>query len=245
MALSDALSGLLKEGMDNTVGNFSYSLTEKITAKIKGQWALSIIINIKIKKIYTHMRKLFLSVQNHPHILLATALFMGMFTFTGQQMTVRAENTYLYVETKDVPQVSDEEKAANMQKVQAFLKECKTFYIATAEGDQPRVRPFGVSEIINGRLYIITAKVKQVFKQISKNGKFEICALKPTGVEWVRISGTLVNDDSRSVKETFLERNPSLKGMYSADDDNMAVLYISNGVASFSSFAGASSQISF
>ena len=79
-------------------------------------------------------------------------------------------------------------KEANMQEVQAYLKECGAFFIATADGDQPHVRPFGVSEIIDGRLYIMTGKVKDVYKQIEKNGKFEICALKASGSEWMRLS---------------------------------------------------------
>ena len=91
-----------------------------------------------------------------------------------------------------------------MNEVQAYLKECGAFFIATNEGDQPRVRPFGVSEIINGRLYIMTGKVKDVFKQLDKNGKFEICAMKPSGAEWMRLEGTLVNDDTLAVKEEFL-----------------------------------------
>ena len=87
-----------------------------------------------------------------------------------------------------------------MQEVQNYLKECGVFYIATVDQDQPRVRPFGVSEIIDGRLYIMTGKVKDVFKQMAKNGKFEICALKKSGSEWLRLSGTLVNDDTLAVK---------------------------------------------
>ena len=124
----------------------------------------------------------------------------------------------------------------NMNEVQAYLKECGAFFIATNEGDQPRVRPFGVSEIINGRLYIMTSKVKDVFKQLDKNGKFEICAMKPSGAEWMRLEGTLVNDDTLAVKEEFLNRNESLKSMYKADDGNMAVLYVTNATASFFSF---------
>ena len=124
----------------------------------------------------------------------------------------------------------------NMNEVQAYLKECGAFFIATNEGDQPRVRPFGVSEIINGRLYIMTGKVKDVFKQLDKNGKFEICAMKPSGAEWMRLEGTLVNDDTLTVKEEFLNRNESLKSMYKADDGNMAVLYVTNATASFFSF---------
>ncbi|MCR5513540.1 MAG: pyridoxamine 5'-phosphate oxidase family protein [Prevotella sp.] len=132
-----------------------------------------------------------------------------------------------------------------MQEVQNYLKECGTFYIATVDQDQPRVRPFGVSEIINGRLYIMTGKVKDVYKQMAKNGKFEICALKKSGAEWLRISGTLVNDETLEVKEEFLRRNPSLKSMYKADDGNMAVLYITNATARFCSFMAAEKKVCF
>ena len=140
---------------------------------------------------------------------------------------------------------SQEMKESNMQEVQSYLKECGAFFIATTDGDQPRVRPFGVSEIINGRLYIITGKVKEVYKQMDKNGKFEICALKKSGSEWMRLSGTLVNDETLSVKEEFLKRNPGLKAMYKADDDNMAVLYITNATARFCSFSAPERKVNF
>jgi uncharacterized pyridoxamine 5'-phosphate oxidase family protein len=133
----------------------------------------------------------------------------------------------------------------NMQEVQAYLKECGAFYIATTDGDQPRVRPFGVSEIMDGRLYIMTGKVKDVYKQMAANGKFEICALKPSGSEWMRLSGTLVPDETLATKEEFLNRNPGLKRMYSADDGNMAILYITHATARFCSFATPERQVSF
>lgn len=133
--------------------------------------------------------------------------------------------------------IDSQTKRENMQEVQAYLKECGAFFIATADGEQPHVRPFGVSEIINDRLYIMTGKVKDVYKQMMGNSKFEICALKPSGSEWMRVTGELVSDDDLAVKEEFLERNPGLKSMYKADDDNMAVLYITNGTARFCSFS--------
>ncbi|MBQ4367295.1 MAG: pyridoxamine 5'-phosphate oxidase family protein, partial [Muribaculaceae bacterium] len=133
----------------------------------------------------------------------------------------------------------------NINEVQEYLKACGVFYIATVDGDQPRVRPFGVSEIINGRLYIMTGKVKDVFKQMDANGKFEICALKPSGTEWMRLSGILVNDDDLAVKQEFLERNPSLKTMYSPDDGNMAVLYITAATARFCSFSAPERSVTF
>ena len=141
--------------------------------------------------------------------------------------------------------ISKEMKQQNMQEVQAYLKECGAFFIATADGDQPRVRPFGVSEIINDRLYIMTGKVKDVYKQMAANGKFEICALKPSGTEWMRLSGTLVTDETLAVKEEFLNRNESLKSMYKADDDNMAVLYIEGATARFFSFSAPERQVIF
>ena len=141
--------------------------------------------------------------------------------------------------------ISDETKKANMEEVQAFLKECGAFFIATADGDQPHVRPFGVSEIIDGHLYIMTGKVKDVYKQMAANGKFEICALKASGSEWLRLSGTLVNDETLSVKEEFLNRNEGLKSMYKADDDNMAVLYIANAEARFCSFTAPERRVRF
>lgn len=141
--------------------------------------------------------------------------------------------------------ISQEMKEANMKEVQAYLKECGAFFIATADGDQPHVRAFGVSEIIDGRLYIMTGKVKDVYKQMAKNGKFEICALKKSGSEWMRVTGTLVNDETLSVKEEFLNRNEGLKSMYKADDDNMAVLYMTNVTARFCSFAGPERKVNF
>ena len=141
--------------------------------------------------------------------------------------------------------ISKEMMQQNMKEVQAYLKECGAFFIATTDGDQPRVRPFGVSEIINDRLYIMTGKVKDVYKQMAKNGKFEICALKPSGSEWMRLSGTLVTDETLSVKEEFLNRNESLKSMYKADDDNMAVLYIKDATARFFSFTAPERTVPF
>ena len=133
----------------------------------------------------------------------------------------------------------------NLIEVQAFLTACRTFYLATTEGDQPRVRPFGVAEIINGRLYIMTGKVKDVYKQIIANRKFELCGVKLSGTEWIRVSGRLVSDESVSVKEEMLERNPSLKELYSATDDNMAVLFIADGEARFFSFTDPERKITF
>ena len=179
-------------------------------------------------------------------ILFVMAAVIAMMACNNKQTDAPAtEGDEVNNEVVDNDTTSQEMKEANMQEVQAFLKECNAFFIATADGDQPHVRPFGVSEIIDGRLYIMTGKVKDVYKQMAANGKFEICALKPSGSEWIRVSGTLVNDETLSVKEEFLNRNEGLKSMYKADDDNMAVLYITNGTARFFSFAGPERKVRF
>ena len=130
-----------------------------------------------------------------------------------------------------------------MQTVQEFLKQCGTYYLATVEGDQPRVRPFGTAEIFEGRLYIQTGKSKEVSKQIQKNPKVEICAFHDG--TWVRIAGTLVRDDRLEAKEDMLEKNPGLKRMYSATDDNTEVLYFENATATFYSFGGEPRVVKF
>lgn len=121
-----------------------------------------------------------------------------------------------------------------IEKVTQFLKEANIYYLATVEGDQPRVRPFGTAHIFEGRLYIQTGKSKDVSKQLAANPKAEICAFK--GGEWIRIAGELVEDDRREARQTMLDDYPSLQGMYAADDGNTQVLYFTNAVATISAF---------
>ena len=173
-------------------------------------------------------------------------LFTMMTACTQNKPSQAVENeTEAAPQTEAADSIDPQTKLENMQEVQAYLKECGAFFIATADGDQPHVRPFGVSEIINDQLYIMTGKAKDVYKQMAANGKFEICALKPSGSEWLRLTGTLVTDETLAVKEEFLNRNESLKSMYKADDDNMAVLYITNATARFCSFAAPEKTVHF
>ena len=131
----------------------------------------------------------------------------------------------------------------NITRVAAFLDEAQTYYLATVEGDQPRVRPFGTALVFDGKLYIQTGKVKAVSKQLAQNPKAEICAFKDG--KWVRVSGELVNDDNKEVMAAMLEKMPQLKAMYSPDDGNMQVLYFKNSSAVFSSFTEAPETVAF
>lgn len=130
-----------------------------------------------------------------------------------------------------------------MEKVVEFLKEAGTYYLATVEGDQPRVRPFGTAHVFEGKLYIQTGKVKDVSKQLMANPKAEICAFK--NGEWIRIAGELIEDDRVAARQSMLDAYPSLQKMYSADDGNTQVFYFKNATATISSFTHEPEVIKF
>ena len=130
-----------------------------------------------------------------------------------------------------------------MERVEKFLKEAGTYYLATVDGDQPRVRPFGTANIFEGKLYIQTGKSKDVSKQLHANPKAEICVFKD-GV-WLRVAGELVEDDRREAKTSMLDAYPQLRNMYSEDDGNTEVFYFKNATAVFSSFTAAPEIINF
>lgn len=121
-----------------------------------------------------------------------------------------------------------------MERVVKFLKDAGTYYLATVEGDQPRVRPFGTAHIFEGKLYIQTGKVKDVSKQLMANPKVEICAFK--NGEWIRIAGELIEDDRVEARQSMLDAYPSLQKMYAADDGNTQVFYFRNATATISAF---------
>ena len=130
-----------------------------------------------------------------------------------------------------------------MERVCKFLKDAGTYYLATVEGDQPRVRPFGTAHIFDGKLYIQTGKVKAVSRQLAVNPKVEICAFMKG--KWLRLAGELVEDDRVEAKASLLEAYPSLQKMYAADDGNTQVWYFKNATATFSSFTSEPEVITF
>ena len=130
-----------------------------------------------------------------------------------------------------------------MEEVREFLKECGVYYLATVDGDKPKVRPFGTAEIFENHLYIQTGKKKDVFKQIEKNPFVELCGFHDG--KWIRVSGELVADDRVEAKKDMLDKNPNLRGMYNELDDNTIVLYFKNGVATISSFTEPPKTINF
>ena len=130
-----------------------------------------------------------------------------------------------------------------MNEVYEFLKQAQVYYLATVEGDQPRVRPFGTVDLFDGRLYIQTGKVKPVSAQLHANPKAELCAFKDG--KWLRVSGELIPDERVEAKKHMLDSYPSLRGMYDENDGNTEVLYFQNAVAVFSSFTEAPRTVRF
>lgn len=130
-----------------------------------------------------------------------------------------------------------------MKEVYDFLKKCGTYYLATVEGDQPRVRPFGTVDIFEDKLYIQTGKVKNVSKQMQANPKVEICAF--IGGEWLRVEAMVVRDDRPEAIQHMLDQYPQLQGMYKADDGNTEVLYLKDAAATFYSFTAPPTVVKF
>lgn len=131
-----------------------------------------------------------------------------------------------------------------MKRVYDFLREAETYYLATVDGDQPRVRPFGTAHIFEDKLHIQTGKGKSVAKQINANPRVEICAMR--GDEWIRIEGMLVLDDRVEAQESMLDDYPSLRKMYTTGPDgNTAVYYFKDATATIYSFSHAPVVIKF
>lgn len=130
-----------------------------------------------------------------------------------------------------------------MERVLDFLKNAKTYYLATVEGDQPRVRPFGTIHLFEGKLYIQMGKVKNVSKQLAANPKAELCACMDG--TWLRVACTLVEDDRLEAKKAMLDAYPHLRRMYDENDGNTQVFYLKDAVATFSSFTAPAETVEF
>ncbi len=130
-----------------------------------------------------------------------------------------------------------------MKRVYDFLKKADVYYLATVEGDQPRVRPFGTINEFEGKLYIQTGKVKPTSCQLKANPKAEICAFSEGG--WVRIACELIDDDRFDAKKSMLDAYPHLRAMYDENDGNTQVLYMQNATATFASFGNAPEIVEF
>ena len=130
-----------------------------------------------------------------------------------------------------------------MQRVCDFLKEAGVYYLATVEGDQPRVRPFGTAHIFEGKLYIQTGHVKPCAQQLMANPKAELCAFH--NGTWLRIACNLREDDRVEARKSMLDAYPNLRRMYDENDGNTQVLYFEEATATFSSFTAPEEVVKF
>lgn len=130
-----------------------------------------------------------------------------------------------------------------MERVYDFLKKAGTYYLATVDGDQPRVRPFGTIKLYEGKLYFQTGLVKDCAKQILANPKVELCAFN--GGEWIRVAGKAVLDERIEAQQAMLDDYPALQAMYKAGDGNTAVFALTEGTATISSFTAEPIVINF
>lgn len=122
-----------------------------------------------------------------------------------------------------------------MQEVLEFL--CgRAFYIATVDGDAPRVRPFGFAMIYEGRLCFCTNNTKQVYRQLKTNPKFEICTMDEQR-NWIRVRGKAEFITSKASKRAALEASPNLRRLYSEDDSIFEIFALTDGEAEFCSMA--------
>lgn len=131
-----------------------------------------------------------------------------------------------------------------MKEVYEFLKQCGVYYLATVEGDQPRVRPFGTVDLFEDKLYFQTGKVKAVANQLKANPKVELSAMTQDG-KWIRIAAEAVLDENVEAQEHMLDAYPSLKAQYAPGDGNTEVYYLKNAVAQICSFTEGAKEIRF
>ena len=121
-----------------------------------------------------------------------------------------------------------------MHEVYEFLKSAGTYYLATVEDGQPRVRPFGTIDLFDDRLYIQTGKRKAVADQLKQNPKIEISAMFDG--RWIRLEAEAVLDDNIDAQVHMLDNYPTLKAMYTPGDGNTEVYFLRNVTASICSF---------
>ncbi len=132
-----------------------------------------------------------------------------------------------------------------MKETCEFLKKCGAYFLATIDGDRPRVRPFGTALIYEDRLYIMTGKNKPVARQIAANPKIEISAFHGETGTWLRLEAELVEDDRLSAQVAMLDAYPELKSMYTPGDGVTEVLYLKNAKATLCTLSGESRSSEF
>lgn len=125
-----------------------------------------------------------------------------------------------------------------MSEVVKFISEAGTFYIATIDGNEPKVRPFGLVIEHEGRIYFCTSNQKNIYKQLQVNPNFEV-STTAKDIRWIRLKGKAVFENNLAVKAKAFEIMPHLKDIYNSKDNPIfEVFYVSEGEATIYSFNG-------
>jgi uncharacterized pyridoxamine 5'-phosphate oxidase family protein len=122
-------------------------------------------------------------------------------------------------------------KGSIMSKVNDYLNETGVFFLATADGDQPRLRPLGAHLEMDGKVMFGVGDFKDVYRQLQANPKVEVVACKQDG-HWMRYTGTAVFETDYKYAETILDAMPNLRGIYNDETGHkMAVFHLENATA--------------
>lgn len=111
-----------------------------------------------------------------------------------------------------------------MSKINDFLNETGVFFLATADGDQPKLRPLGMHMEMDGKLLFGIGDFKAVYRQLKENPKCEIAAVKPDGY-WLRYTGTAVFEEDPKYAEAALEAVPHLRKIYNEESGNRMMIF--------------------
>ena len=131
-----------------------------------------------------------------------------------------------------------------MNEVYEFLKAAGTYYLATTENGEPRVRPFGTVDVWNGKLTLQTGLKKDVAKQMLANPRVEICAMSADG-RWIRVTADAKLVEDVDAAEHMLNAYPDLRAMYRPGDGNTEIFALRSGKAVIASFTAAPRTILF
>ena len=163
------------------------------------------------------------------HLLLGIAVFTVLASCNSAPAATAEQSEFKFTE-------------GSIQEARDFLR-LHGYYIATVDGDQPQVRPFGTAAIFEGKLYIITSKAKNVSKQMAANPRVAIVAHERNNVNWMRITATAVNDDRLEAKQAVLADHPGMEAVYPPDGEDTQVLYLKDATATV--YAYTTTQITF
>ena len=111
----------------------------------------------------------------------------------------------------------------DLERIDQFLSECGVFFLATSDGDQPKCRPLGFHMLKDGKIYFGIGTFKDVYKQVTKNPKVEICACK--GLNFMRYCGKAKFDDNPELSKQALEAMPMLKKIYNDETGYVLAMF--------------------